>query len=41
MFITIFCIQIGGTAIVGLVIFMSCLTALGSLAILNIHPYLG
>jgi DUF218 domain len=40
MFITIFCIQIGGTAIVGLVIFMACLTALLSFAILNIHPFL-
>jgi hypothetical protein len=40
MFITIFCIQIGGAAIVGLVIFMVCLTALLSFAILNIHAFL-
>lgn len=40
MFITIFCIQIGGTAIVGLVIFMACLTALLGFAILNIHAFL-
>lgn len=40
MLITIFCIQIERTAIVGLVIFMACLTALLGFAILNIHAFL-
>jgi DUF218 domain len=40
MLITTFCIQIGEMTIVGLVLFLVCVTALLSFVILNIHAFL-